>query len=352
MNTKKFLKILSEKKIDAVISESFQFRLWSSEVFSSDGFCIMNGKKNYVFLDSRYLEYGLKKTENNANVEILTLSFVNIKKVVEDLKITNLGFEADYLTVKNLTNLQKLLPKINFKPISGQELRIIKTSAEIAKIQKAVDISLCAFEKVKKALKVGMSETEVDHLLNYEMKKCGADKEAFDNIIAFGSSTSEPHHHPLKEKKLSEGDIVTFDFGAVYQGYMADITRTFFFGEPKNEKLVQILDVVKKAAAEGRKAVKPGIKASEIDLVCREFIKKAGYLTYFKHSTGHGLGIDIHELPNVGKDSEIILEPGMVITVEPGIYIDGLGGARIEDDLVVTETGHKVLSRKIENWNS
>ena len=140
--------------------------------------------------------------------------------------------------------------------------------------------------------------------------------------------------------------MVTIDFGAKYNGYCADITRTFIYEDQGNAKYKEILDIVEEAARLGREAVKPGVKASEIDSICRSYIKSKGYGDFFVHSTGHGLGIDVHEFPYVSTTSDITLEPGMIITVEPGIYVEGIGGARIEDDVLVTPTGNKVLSRK------
>ena len=177
------------------------------------------------------------------------------------------------------------------------------------------------------------------------MVRKGAEKEAFDSIVAFNTSTAEPHHHS-SDKQLKKGDMVTIDFGAKYNGYCADITRTFIYEDQGNAKYKEILDIVEEAARLGREAVKPGVKASEIDSICRSYIKSKGYGDFFVHSTGHGLGIDVHEFPYVSTTSDITLEPGMIITVEPGIYVEGTGGARIEDDVLVTSTGNKVLSRK------
>lgn len=170
----------------------------------------------------------------------------------------------------------------------------------------------------------GLTEKSVDIELNYQMKLLGAEKESFDSIIATGPNSAMPHWRASLAKIL-DNDLLKIDFGALYNGYCADITRTSYLGklEPKKE---EILEIVKKAAELGRKKVAPRVKASEIDKACRDYIDQKGYGQYFVHSTGHGVGIDIHELPVVSANSDTILEPGMVITVEPGIYIPGLGG--------------------------
>lgn len=337
-------------QFDALISESPQTRLWYTGIKTSDGWLIIEKNNASLFVDGRYFEYA----KNNAkNVEVKLLEPNALKKFFKEKTFKKVALESDYLTLASKTNIEKLtgLQSENIISLNAQELRIVKTDDEINKLQKAVDISLEAFEKVKPYLKVGITEKEIDHKLNYIMKRLGADKEGFDNIIAFNKSTAMPHHHPT-DNKLNNGDIVTIDFGAQYEGYIADITRTFIFKNNEESytdpKLIEILQIVEEAAKIGRDAVKPGIKASSIDKLCRDYIEKKGYSKFFVHSTGHGIGLDVHEWPRISKTDDTILEEGMVITVEPGIYIEGVGGARIEDDVLVTSTGHLVLSRREE----
>lgn len=186
--------------------------------------------------------------------------------------------------------------------------------------------------------------------MTIRMLELGADSEAFPPIVAFGKNTANPHHKP-GETKLKAGDIVTIDFGAKFAGYCADITRTFLYpgvsnnDEFKRSKLARIYQVVERAASLGRAAVRPGVKASDIHKICADHIASEGYLDNFLHGTGHGVGLDIHEKPNVAPGDDSLLESGNVITVEPGIYIEGLGGVRIEDTIVVVESGSRILSR-------
>lgn len=262
---------------------------------------------------------------------------------------SKIALEKDYLIKEVQDRIIKLVEPKEIFWISAQELRIIKSKEELKIMQKVVDISMAALEEFKKWVKPGISEKDAAAMLNFLLKKHGGDKEGFDEIIATASSSAEPHHHPT-DKLLENNQLLKVDFGARYKGYTADITRTFILGDETkaNPEAKKILEIVKEAAAEGRKAVKPGIKASEIDKICRDYIATKGYAQYFTHSTGHGLGIDVHEMPSVSSRSEIILEPGMIITVEPGIYIEGLGGARIEDDVLVTENSYYVFSRPNE----
>ncbi|UWD33990.1 aminopeptidase P family protein [Mesomycoplasma molare] len=347
MNRKYLDLTLEKNNLDAIITFSPQTRIWLSSIQSTDGISIIEKSNSYVFLDMRYYEYAQKEIKN---AELILLNQSNLKKFAQNKIYKRIGVEADYTTLSELERIKKMFPNAEIIQISGQELRILKDKNEIELLQKAIDISLEAYEELIKELKEGQTERELDRRLNFLMKEKGAQMECFDSIIATGSNSAIPHHHPT-DRKIKSGDLLKIDFGATYKGYGADITRTFIFN-PKNEivdpKKEEILQIVKEAAQLGRQFIKPGIKASDVDKVCRDYIASKGYGEYFTHSTGHGLGIDVHELPTVSTNGNTILEPGMVITVEPGIYIEGFGGARIEDDLLVTETGSITLSRKNE----
>lgn len=346
MDKKDLTTFVNDRKAQAIISMSEQTRVWYSSVQTSDGILVIETEKAYLFVDGRYTEYAQKNAEN---VEVLDIR--DFSKFLEKKQYQAVLLEKDYLKINDYEKLNQLLMKANEKVtkifINGQELRIKKDAEELKKISKACDISLQAYKKVRSQLKVGVTENEIAALMTYEMKLLGADKESFDPIVAFGPSSAEPHHHPTK-RKLKDGDIVKLDFGALYKGYSADITRTFFFGTAKADKkeLKKILKIVEEAADLGIKAVKPGAYTDEIDKLVRDYIVAQGYGDKFVHSLGHGLGVDVHELPNLSRVSRVKLEPGMVITVEPGIYLEGLGGARIENDILVTEKGYRVLSKE------
>ncbi|UVD81512.1 aminopeptidase P family protein [Mycoplasma iguanae] len=345
MNRKYLDLTFVEQKLDAIVTSSRQTRLWCSSVESSDGWTILEKDKNHIFVDSRYIEYAQKQAKN---AEVHLLEKNSLKNFLAAKNYQTIGIEADYETYGMVQYIKSMLPEAEIKPVSGQKLRILKTAAEIEKLQKAIDISLEAYEELLPSIQEGQTERELDHKLNFLMKQKGADKECFDAIIATGTNSSKPHHHPT-DAKIKKGELLKIDFGAIYKGFGADITRTFIFGgTPNNAQAQEIWDIVDQAARLGRQMVRPGIKASQVHQVCYDYIQSKGYGDKFLHSTGHGLGIDVHELPNVNSVNETILEPGMVITVEPGIYIEGLGGVRIEDDILVTETGSITLSRKNE----
>ncbi|QGZ97855.1 M24 family metallopeptidase [Mycoplasma sp. NEAQ87857] len=347
MDRRKLDQMFDQLGVEVLISEAPQTRLWYANVQTTDGFIAIEKNKATLFVDGRYIEYARKHAKN---VDIVLIKGNSMSEWFKNRNYQKIALEKNYLT-KSVEN--RIMSMVNPKEVhwvNAQELRIVKSKEEIQKMQEVIDISLKAYDEFMQKVQPGMTEKEAAALLNYLLKTNGADKEGFDEIIATGASSAEPHHHPT-DKKLEEGQLLKVDFGALYQGYTADITRTSILGgedKAKDPKMLEILNIVKEAAYEGRKAVRPGIKSSEIDKICRDYIASKGYGEYFVHSTGHGLGIDVHELPNVSSVAEWVLEPGMIITVEPGIYIEGLGGARIEDDVLVTETGHYVFSRPNE----
>ncbi len=217
---------------------------------------------------------------------------------------------------------------------------IIKTSDEIALIKRAVQIIDDCYDAVLETVKGGMSEKELADFIEDFVKRHGGEGLSFDTIVAYGAGGAEPHHVPT-DAKLESGMLVTIDMGAVYGGYCSDFTRTFAYGRV-DEKQREVYDVVYRAQKLGVAATRAGISCHDLDAVCRNYISEKGYGDKFIHTTGHGVGKLIHEAPRVGKGDETVLENGMVITIEPGIYLPGELGVRIEDTLVV---GEGALSR-------
>ncbi|AAV27669.1 aminopeptidase P family protein [Mesomycoplasma hyopneumoniae] len=343
MNRKYLEKAFFDNHLDVIISFSFQSRLWLTKIAASDGILFIEKDQAFLFVDGRYIE----KAEKDAkNCQVFLTTKANLEDFFKKKPYQKIGIESEYLTIEQFDKIKSWFPNADFVKLQAQLFRIIKTEEEIKNIEKAVEISLAAYNKIFPKIKPGMTEKSIDVNLNYQMKLLGAEKESFDSIIATGSNSAMPHWR-ASEAEILDNDLLKIDFGALFNGYCADITRTSYLGQISEKKL-EILEIVEKAAEIGRKKVAPGVKASEIDLACRNFITEQGYGKYFIHSTGHGVGIDIHELPVVSSTSQTILEPGMVITVEPGIYIPGLGGARIEDVVLVTENGFRTLSRKGE----
>ena len=230
-------------------------------------------------------------------------------------------------------------------PTSGivEKLRLIKTDDEISILKDAVKIADDAFQHILGYIKPGVKEIDVSNELEFFMRKQGATSSSFDIIVASGYRSALPHG-VASEKEIQSGELVTLDFGALYKGYCSDITRTVAVGEISDE-LKEIYDTVLQAQLKGMEGIKAGITGKEADALTRDYIKEKGYGEYFGHSTGHGLGLDVHEGPGLSFRSEVPLEERMVVTVEPGIYVPNVGGCRIEDDTIVTTTGNERLSQ-------
>ncbi|ASJ02321.1 X-Pro aminopeptidase [Thermococcus profundus] len=231
-----------------------------------------------------------------------------------------------------------------FYPLSSviRELRMRKDEEEIEMMKHAAKVVDRVFEEILSWDLLGMRERDL--ALNIELRiRELSDGISFEPIVASGENAANPHHAP-GDRRIREGDMVILDYGARWKGYCSDITRTIAVGKP-DEKLIEIYNTVKEAQETAYRAVKVGKKAKEIDAAAREIIAKAGYGDYFTHRTGHGLGLDVHEEPFIGPDGEVVLEEGMTFTIEPGVYVPGLGGVRIEDDVAVVDGRGKRLTR-------
>ena len=214
---------------------------------------------------------------------------------------------------------------------------MIKDDFEIKQIQKAADIVDETYEHILKWVKPGMTENEVNNEMEMFMRSKGATCSSFDTIVASGHRGALPHG-VASNKVIEEGDMITLDFGALYEGYVSDITRTFAIGEPK-EEMKKIYNIVLESQLAALEQIKPGMTGKEADSIARDIISSYGYGEQFGHSLGHGIGLEVHEGPALSQKSDIVLEENMCVTLEPGIYVEGLGGVRIEDDVLVTKNG-------------
>jgi Xaa-Pro aminopeptidase len=222
------------------------------------------------------------------------------------------------------------------------ELRIIKAPGEVAALRRAVDISEEALRFTLEAVRTGMTEIELAEILDTKMRSLGSEGTSFQTILHGGSNTALPHTGPLPYR-IQPGDSLLIDFGAVYEGYHADLTRTVFLGEPSRE-IQEFYAAVQAANAAGVAAARPGVEAQSVDIAARDVLIEAGYGHLMRHRTGHGIGLETHEEPNIVEGNRRLLQPGMTFTVEPGIYELGRIGVRIEDDILLTSTGAEYLS--------
>lgn len=257
------------------------------------------------------------------------------------------ALEAQSITWGSMRRLAELFEDAELVPSEGlvEQLRQVKDEGELDRMAVAASIADRALAEVLGMLGVGRTEEEVALALDTAMRRLGAEDRAFDTIVASGPNAAKPHHQP-SARQVRPGDWVVIDFGATFEGYRSDMTRTFSVegGPEPFAEMPRVFSVVAESQAAGVAAVRPGIEAGAVDRECREVIADAGWGERFEHGTGHGVGLDIHEAPTVSEGSGTILAPGFVVTVEPGVYLPGVGGVRIEDTVVVTDEGCRVLT--------
>ncbi len=257
-----------------------------------------------------------------------------------------IGLEAGNVTWSGQRAWAEVLGGETLVPTSNavEALRERKDAAEIARMERAAAIADAALFEVLPLMSQGVTEEHFALELDTAMRRGGAEGTAFDTIVASGENSAKPHHHP-GSRRINGGDPVVVDFGATFEGYRSDMTRTFCVDSEPEGELARIFSVVQTSQAAGAAAVRPGIAVKDVDDVCRRIIADAGWAERFEHGTGHGVGLDIHEAPTVSQLGTAILAPGFVVTVEPGVYVPGHGGVRVEDTLVVTEDGARPLTR-------
>ena len=330
--------------IDGALVYSDSNRNYLSGFTGNESFAVITKKKAFFITDSRFTEQALQQVKGFVVQQYANSIYDFIKNLVCENNIKKLGIEEDYMNVLDYDSYKEKLPEVEFVKLNHaiEKLRTVKDEIEIDKISKAAAIADKAFSHMLTYIKPGMKESEVGLELEFYMRKLGATCLSFPSIIASGTRSSLPHGQ-ASDKVLENGDFFTLDFGCVYDGYCSDMTRTVVIGKA-TEKQKEIYSIVLKANEEAMKGIKAGNVCSSIDKIARDVIKKNGYGDRFGHGLGHGVGMQIHEMPRLSPKDDSKLKAGMVVTDEPGIYIPGFGGVRIEDLVVVTEDGHKVLS--------
>ncbi|WP_337177099.1 aminopeptidase P family protein [Paludisphaera sp.] len=268
-----------------------------------------------------------------------------VAEVAGRLGIASLGFEAAHVSVVDHAKLGEELKSVELAPKVDlvETLRQVKDDAEIAAIREAVAIAQEAFARLTGELEPGLTEKEAADRLEAHMRALGATGTSFPTIVAVGRRAALPHARPTAEARIGDDDFVLIDWGACGRSYKSDLTRVVATGNV-TPKLEEVHGIVLEAQERAIRAIRPGARAQDVDAEARSFIERAGYGGYFDHGLGHGIGMDVHEGPRLRRESPTILEPGMVVTVEPGIYLPEWGGVRIEDDVLVTPDGHEVLS--------
>ncbi|MDM5211734.1 M24 family metallopeptidase [Peribacillus sp. RS7] len=329
--------------IDGFLITSTYNRRYMTNFTGSAGVVLISQKEAKFITDFRYVEQAGKQAADYEIVQHKGTIIEEVGKQAKEMNIGTLGFEQEHMTFATYKAYEAGI-EAQLLPVSGviENLRLIKTSSEIKILKEAAAIADAAFTHILDYMRPGISELDVSNELEFFMRKQGATSSSFDIIVASGVRSALPHG-VATDKIIEKGDFVTLDYGAYYNGYVSDITRTLAVGKP-SEELINIYDIVLEAQLRGMAGIKPGMTGREADALTRNLIEEKGFGQYFGHSTGHGIGLEVHEGPALSLRSDIILEPGMAVTVEPGIYLPGVGGVRIEDDTIVTNEGNEALT--------
>lgn len=340
------MELMARYKVEGVILKDETTIRYLTGFTGDSSLLFLDGKRAFLITDGRYTEqakqemkffkvYEYKPTGPNS-IWAAATSFV----MEDGLKVV--GFDGACYSFDEYNVLKEMLGGIELVSIDFSGIRIVKDNKELEYLLTAANIADQAFNQLLKEIKPGVTERDLAARLEYYMRVLGSEKVSFDTIVASGERSALPHGIAT-DRVIEVGDFVTFDFGAVFKGYHSDMTRTVVVGMASPWQK-EIYGIVEEAQRKGMKAAKVGMTGKELDAIVREVIERCGYGEQYIHGTGHGVGLEIHELPNVNKRGEQALGAGMVFSIEPGIYIPGKGGVRIEDTVVLTENGARALN--------
>ncbi len=339
---------VEEHDLDGIFITNSHNRRYLSGFIGTSGYLLITVDQAVLATDSRYTEQAGDQAAGFEIAQVQGRLSEWFPRLLSASGATSVGFEADDLTVSAFRQFNQALSdggvNIELKPTIGitAKLRAIKDADEIELLQQAIDIGDAAFEETASKLRPGMTETEVAWEFEKSIRERGAECLSFDTIVAVGANAARPHHR-AGDASIREGETIVIDCGATYRGYCSDLTRTVVVGEA-DDKIRKVYNVVLEAQEAAIDGVRAGMSGSEADAISRDVISAAGYGENFGHSLGHGLGMEVHEEPNVGPRGETKLENGMPFTIEPGIYLPGWGGVRIEDVVVLENGKARVLS--------
>ncbi|MBK9121081.1 MAG: aminopeptidase P family protein [Phycisphaerales bacterium] len=335
---------MRQQRLDAFLVQDRLDQFWLTGFTGEDGTALITAREVVLLTDGRFDEtadreapYARKVIRKRRTPDVTALE-------LRRRKLTRVGFAENQMSVAEFRALGTLAKPVRLVPGSSplSMLRAVKTSAEVDQIRVAIDIAQRAFQRMQAWLRPGRTERQIAARLAYEMQSLGAEGESFPAIVAAGATSSLPHYQP-QDRPFEPNQPLLIDWGARVGWYVSDLTRVLWVGSLP-PRLRKIFDVVRTAHDQAIAAVRPGIPARQVDRVARSVMRAAGYEKKFNHGLGHGIGLAVHEAPRVSRVSTDELQPGMVITIEPGIYVPGLGGVRLEDDVLVTASGCEVLS--------
>ena len=335
---------LAEHKLDGLLVSFGPNLRYLSGFTGSNGLLLVTAAKSLLFTDPRYtIQAG---QESTCEVRIAKGPLVaDMVAAIGRMRLRRVGYEPAMMSCDAYQSFEEKMPaRSALVPIRGwiEDLRTVKSPGEIARIRQSVDTNSKAFEQGVARVKVGMKEQDLAAELEYRMRRLGAEKPSFETIVAGGKRSALPHAQPTAAR-FENGELVVVDMGALQEGYCSDMTRMLFLGTP-GAKVKRTYKAVLEAQLAGIDAVRAGARTAAVDGAARKVLRGYGLDKAFIHSTGHGLGLEIHEPPRLGKKDKTRLRAGMTVTIEPGVYVEGLGGMRIEDTVVVTANGCEVLT--------
>lgn len=338
---------LAEQELDALVVHQAENRRYLTGFTGTAGWPIVARSSAWLLVDGRYDERARREATGVTVVRLTGLQYEAIRECLVEAGAERVGFEAETVSVAELERLRQAVPTVTWVATSGlvEELRAVKSEAEIQRIRSAAALTDEAFAFACQHARPGMSEKELAWATEVFMREHGADGLAFDIIVASGPNGALPHHQS-SDRPLARGEPIVIDLGARLEGYCADLTRTFSLGEATDPLYREVYEIVERANRTATARLRSGLTTTEADASAREVIAGAGYGEQFVHGLGHGVGLNVHELPRLGPLAQAKeLVAGMVVTIEPGIYLPGRFGVRIEDLVVVRETGAEVLSQ-------
>jgi Xaa-Pro aminopeptidase len=346
----KLLKIVRQNELDGMLITGVANVSWLTGFSGDSSWLLLTPNVCVLISDSRYETQIAEECPGLESViRVTPQSIVEATaRVINKVKPASLGFEGQSLSFDTVEEIAAALKSTTLVSLPGEVemLRAVKDAGEIAEIREAVRLASRGFDFLRATLTPDMTELNAAHELEHAMRRFGAEGVSFPPIVAVDDRAALAHYHP-GQRVIGEAKMLLVDWGAETAArYKSDLTRMLVFGKP-TKKLTKVYDTVLKANERAIRAIKPGVTCKEIDAQARGYIEQAGYGRRFGHGLGHGIGLEIHELPRFAPNSETILEPGMVVTVEPGIYLPDWGGVRIEDDVLVTAEGCEVLSAKV-----
>lgn len=343
LRVEKLRKKMRENNLDSFLITSPYNLRYLTNFTGTTGLAVITLEKAFFITDFRYTEQAATQAQGFEIIKNVGPIFDEVANLVRKEGLRMLAFEESTISFLEYSVLEEIIDA-ELIPVSEmiEELREVKDEEEIAIIEKACSIADMAYDHILKMIQPGMTEIEVANQVDFYMRSLGASGVSFSTIVASGLRSAMPHG-VASNKVIEQGDMITLDFGCYYEGYVSDMTRTFAIGDP-GEKLKEIYEIVLGAQLAVIEAAKPGVTGIQLDAVARDYITKHGYGEAFGHSTGHGIGLEIHEGPNVSARAKKQFIVGNIITDEPGIYLPGIGGVRIEDDLLITPEGNRVLT--------